>query len=362
MKILLIHPYGIGDVLFMTPLIRAIKQQLNVEYIDAIIGSRTKQILENNPHIHELFIIDKDKWKKLGWLRTCLEKRRLYQKLEARHYDVLIDFSLRKEYARWLRGLRIPKRIGFNHEGRGKYLNFRLDIPQGGFQAKHAIEFYAELGKFLGVTVADKRLEFKLSTATLEKAGQLLEDYAIAPEEKILAVVPGSGSSWGKDAYLKQWPVQHFSGLITKIAQDIDFSAVVILGSDQENSIAEKLKQGIAKKAINLCGKTDLATSAAIVKKAVLLLANDGGMVHIASSLDTPLIAIYGPVDPIVYGPYPKSEKAIAIFKEGPACRPCYFNFSYESDCPQHACLQDFTPLEAYQQIQEKHFLKNLVK
>jgi len=361
MKILVIHPYGIGDVLFMTPLLRAIKKQFSDASIDVIIGSRTRQVLENNPNVRELFVIDKDQWRRQGKIRTWLEKRRLYAKLKEQHYDVLIDLSLRKEYIKWLKGLNIQKRIGFNHNHRGEYFNYRLDLPGEGFQARHAVEFYSDLGGFLGVKVEDKHLEFNLGEGALNRTRALLESYGILPNEKMIVVVPGSGSSWGKEAHFKQWPAENFAKLITKISQEVNFDAVVILGSSQESSIAEELKQRITKKTINLCGITDLITSAAIIKKAMLFLGNDGGMVHIASSLNIPLIAVYGPVDPNVYGPYPKSDKAIAIFKEKLDCRPCYFNFRYKSDCLEHACLKDFTPEEAYLELQQKHFLKNLV-
>ena len=362
MKILAIHPYGIGDVLFMTPLLRAIRKQLSVEYIDVIIGSRTKEVLENNPDINGLFVIDKDRWRGQGKIRTWLEKRRLYKEFKRRRYDVLIDFSLRKEYAKWLEGLKIPKRIGFDHQGRGRYLNYRIDLSKEGFAGRHAIEYNSELGKFLGVNVDDKHLEFNIPPEAIKKAEELLAGYNISLDKKIVAVVPGSGSSWGKDAYLKQWPAENFAILLNNISQDTDFDAVVILGSSKESSIAESLKENVTKKAINLCGKTNLSISAALIKRSAFFLGNDGGMVHIAKSLNVPLIAIYGPVDPDVYGPYPKSERSVALFKKGLDCRPCYFGFRYKNNCISNNCLKDFTSEEAYRQIQEKHFLKILVK
>ncbi|MCM8771226.1 MAG: lipopolysaccharide heptosyltransferase II [Candidatus Omnitrophica bacterium] len=360
MKILVIHPYGIGDCLFMTPLLKALKKQLSPECIDVIIGSRTQEILQNNPAINEIFVVDKDKWKKQGRIKTWIEKRKLYLRLKERRYDCLIDLSLRKEYGRWLAALRIPKRIGFNHRGRGKYLNYNLFLPPEGFQGMHVVEFYSQLGKFLGVKVEDKHLQYYIPLDAEKKAGEILNASGIENNEKIIAVVPGSGSSWGKDAYLKQWPIENFICLINKLGEDFYFDVVVILGTEEEEPIGERLKMGIKKKAINLMGKTDLNTSAAIIKRARLFLGNDGGMVHIARSQDIPLIAIYGPVDPDVYGPYPRSENAIALFKDNLKCRPCYRGFKYNK-CLIHDCLKDFTVEEAYLQLQQKHFLKNLV-
>lgn len=358
MKVLVVHPYGIGDVLFMTPLLRAIREKLSVEYLDVILGSRTKAVLENNPDINEIFVIDKDKWRAQGRIRTWLEKRRLYHKLKARNYDVFIDLSLRKEYAKWLKGLRIAKRIGFDHEGRGKYLNYKFPLDHG-FTGMHAIEFYNKLAEFLGISVENKHLQYRIPQGADKEAEQILGSEAISTNARFITVSPGGGSSWGKDAALKQWPVVNFIGLINKMAQDIRFEAIIILGARHEYSLGEKLKTGLNIKAVNLCGRVNLGTAASFIKRSAFFLGNDSGLVHIAASLNKPLIAIYGPVDPKQYGPYPESELSIAVFKRNQGCQPCYEGFHYNDACVSNGCLIDLKPEDAYQQIKEKGFLKH---
>ncbi|MCM8780074.1 MAG: glycosyltransferase family 9 protein [Candidatus Omnitrophica bacterium] len=361
MKILIIQPYGIGDCLFTTPLIRAIKKQLPVEYIDVILGSRTKEVLENNPNINEIFVIDKDKQRRQGRIKTWFEKRRLYSNLKQRKYDVLIDFSLRKEYARWLKGLKIPKRIGFNHKNRGRYLNYCITLGENGFSGKHVVEFYSDLGKFLGIEVKDRHLEFNIHNSAIQRAKDILRTRAIDEKTKFISLVAGSGSSWGKDAHLRQWPIDKFAKLLEIISSELKFDYIIALGSRQERHIAEKLTALSSKRVINLCGETNLGVSAAIIKMSLFFLGNDGGMAHLAMSLNTPVIAIYGPGDPFVYGLYPPHNKAIALFKAGLKCRPCYSGFRYNNNCLTNECLSSFTPEEAYKGLNEKHFLKNLV-
>ena len=88
-----------------------------------------------------------------------------------------------------------------------------------------------------------------------------------------------------------------------------------------------------------------------VLKKSALFIGNDGGLVHLAHALHVPLIAIYGPVPPEVYGPYPPSPDAVAVFKENLECRPCYYKFRYNSRCSTIACLKNLTPDEVMEKI-----------
>lgn len=360
MKILVINPFGIGDVLFMTPLIKALRKELRIEYIDAILGSRGMQVLGQSPLIDKAFLYDRGIWEKKGAIRAWFEKRRMYKQLQQRAYDVLIDCSSRKEYGKWLRGLRIKKRIGFDYKGRGKHLTHRLPVPDEGFLHMHAADYYSRLGEYLGVAVSDKQFECVVPDAAEREACALAGHYGVGAQSKVIVIVPGSGSSWGKDAFLKQWPVEHFIALVKKIEHEHPFDAVFVLGSADEAGLGEKLCAGLGAKAVNLCGKTTLSVSAALTRRAALFIGNDGGMVHIASSFGVPLIALYGPVDARQYGPYPGGENTVAMYKEGLACRPCYKGFSYASTCVSRDCLTKLSADEVYARVRQSGVLKNL--
>ena len=92
------------------------------------------------------------------------------------------------------------------------------------------------------------------------------------------------------------------------------------------------------------------------------MLANDGGLVHLAHALHVPVMALYGPVSPEVYGPYPSSPGAISLYHEHLACRPCYQKFRYQSDCTGRECLKDLTPDDVYRQLETDGYLERLIK
>lgn len=359
-RVLVIHPYGIGDLLFVTPVLRALRLIPTVDTVDLILGSRTSAVVENNPHINEIFVLDKDKLRRQTRQENFKELWALGMKLRAKRYDLLLDFSLRPEYAFWSKFLLgIPKRAGFAYKRRAIFHNIRYPLPEG-YWGQHAADFYAGLAEKAGIPVTDRFLEYYFPQE---------EDF----EEKISAklnfsgrdyitVSPGGGDSWGKEAEFKRWPAKYFAEFIKKLRAKIDFSGVCFLGSKSETELCEELKKSIDGPAVVLAGETSLSETAMILKRSKLFIGNDGGLVHLAHALNVPLIAFYGPVPPEVYGPYPPSSKAAAIFKKGLECRPCYYRFRFKKDCPTIACLKELSPEEALKRLEEQHFFEKMKK
>ena len=349
-RILIAQPYGIGDGLLMTPLLRALRTIPTVEAVDLLLGSRTESVFQNNPHVDQIFSIDKGKWHSSGKNVIFKELSSLWKNLRGR-YDLLIDFSLQREYGFYGMLLGIPRRIGFNFKGRGIFLTESLPLPKG-FEGAHVVDLYCELGKLIGLEIEDRFLEFYLSEEDRKSVSQIPTPY--------LAVAPGGGESWGNDAVFKRWPVTHFVELLSRMKERMDFEAVVVLGSGGEREFGEELQRNLSQPVFNFCGELSLGTSAALLEKSALFVANDGGLVHLARALHVPAIAFYGPVDPQVYGPYPPSPEAASIAREGLPCRPCYRRFRYNSACADRECLTALTPGEALQRLDTQKFWKFL--
>ncbi|MBI4358819.1 MAG: glycosyltransferase family 9 protein [Candidatus Omnitrophica bacterium] len=362
-RVLLIHPFGIGDALFITPVIRALKES-GVNQIDLLLGSRTRDIFETNPHVHQIFEWDKSlvtgfsmKWGRFKRLVA------LFLKLWRNRYQVCVDFSPRAQYAFLAWAIFwIPIRIGFNFKRRGFFLTHKKDLRQG-FSRKPVLEYYCDLLHFLNIQVSNRRTEFFLTDENHENGNVILRKLGLDNDRPYLIVVPGGGESWGPDARLKRWPVVYFGKLIRSLYQDRRsvFEKVLILGGRKEHSLGTELLQELGGvSAHNLCGSTSIRTAGALIEKAAFLLANDGGLVHLAHALHTPLIALYGPVDPQVYGPYPLTSEALVITNEGPACRPCYQQFRYQASCVGVECLAALSVERVLEKIRSSRFLERL--
>lgn len=360
-RILIIQPYGMGDLLFVTPVLRALRLIPSIENVDLILGSRTEEVVRSNPHVDEIFTIDKDLFHRRKPLENFLEIAALTRRLRRKRYDLLLDFSLRGEYAFWARFfLGISRTAGFDYKHRGFLHTHRLPIPEG-FAGRHVIDFFCDLVEKVGVPVKDRLVEFYFSDT---ERGQAELRPVPFRDKPYIIVSPGGGESWGKDAHFKRWPVRYFAELIQRLAEceTADHpERVFILGSAGERALGDELKNLLRFSAVNLAGELTLTESAALIEKAELFIGNDGGLVHLAHSFRVPLIAFYGPVDPDVYGPYPPRDSAAAVFKDGLDCRPCYQRFRYNSACEHRNCLQSLSPEEVWEQLKLYDFL-NLSK
>lgn len=358
-RILIVHPYGIGDLLFVTPVMRALRLIPTVETVDLLLGSRTREVVEHNPHINEIFVVDKDRAHRQSRFENFRDAWELGKKLRAGRYDLILDYSLRREHAFFGRFfLGVPRCAGFAYKKRAAFHNIRYPLPEG-FWKKHAADFYCDLAEAAGIPVEDRFLEYFFPADAAELEHETTERLALLPEG-FMAVAPGGGDSWGKEAAFKRWPVECFAELIRKIQRERGVRGVAILGSHSERALCEGLQAKIPPPSVVLAGEMKLVQTAMVLKRSSLFIGNDGGLVHLARALRVPLVAFYGPVPPEVYGPYPPSPEAAAIFHRGLECRPCYYKFRYNKKCPTIACLKDLTPQAVMNELEEKKFFEKI--
>jgi lipopolysaccharide heptosyltransferase II len=343
-RILVVNPYGIGDVLFTTALLASLKRDLPKSYIAVLLGSRTKEILEYNSDVDQIYVFDKGKFDSLSKYRSFRVLFSLIKQLRQEYFDLLIDLSNSSKYGFFEKFfLNIPQRLGFNFKGRGRFLTESIDID--GYSNKHVVEYYLDFARLLDVEPYYNKLRFLLNENDLRWAKDFFRKNNITDENLTIAIVPGGGSSWGKDAVYKQWNKDKFAALADKLIQQHKAN-IIIAGSKKEENICDGLLSKMKNKGILSCGKTTLRQVAGLFKFSDLVICNDGGLLHIAVSQETPTVSIFGPVDEKVYGPYPKTENNLVVTKDI-ECRPCYNRFQYPT-CRHHRCLEEITVDEVF--------------
>jgi ADP-heptose:LPS heptosyltransferase len=141
LRIVIVNPFGIGDVLFSTPLIRALRRAFPDAYLAYLGNRRTEEILKRNPHLDELFIYEKDElvaqWRTNWWTGWGMLLR-LMARIRRRRFDIAIDLSLGERYGFVLALLRIPRRIGFDFRSRGRFLTYRFPMDGCDSHSSHA--------------------------------------------------------------------------------------------------------------------------------------------------------------------------------------------------------------------------------
>ena len=369
-KILIINTFGIGDVLFSTPLISNIKAQMPGVFVGYIGNCRTAAMLKNNPKINKVFVYERDEFYDV-YKRS---KAAFFKKwagfakdLKNEHFDCVLDLSLQESFG-FLTGLiGIKQRIGFNYKGRGRFLT--KAIPFKGYENKHVTEHYLELLKEIGVNVQTNGLEFAVAEEERRWAHELLQRNGLLNKKPVVALIPGGGASWGKDAAFKRWPAGSYAKLTDKIIEKFS-AAIILMGDKKEKEICEELKgkleflrpfgpqddpSGIKKNVptgsvLDLCGSTTLGQMAALLSNCTLAIVNDGGPLHVAAAVGAKTVSIFGPVDEAVYGPYPADGHKVVT--SNVACRPCYRQFRRAS-CEHISCLNNITVEDVFRKVEE---------
>ena len=356
LRILIINPFGIGDVLFSTPLIRAVRQAFPGAYVAYLGNRRTQEILRRNPHLHELFIYEKDElvglWKRDRWagLRATIG---LLNDIRRRRFDLSIDLSLGERYSFLLALMGVPRRVGFDFRRRGRFLTHRLAID--GFQDQHVVAYYAQLLRTIGINLLEHHLQLPTNSEDEQWVERQLRDYGIDPaaRSRLIGLVPAGGVSWGGRAQFRRWSSEGFTAIGRSLTER-DEATVLIFGERTDQDICAQITQAIGPRAVDLSGRTSLGQFIGLVARCDLVVSSDGGPVHIAASQGVPTVSIFGPVDPVVYGPYPSRPHHRIVYKRDLPCRPCYHQFRLPP-CPyERACLTQIEPddvLEACEAI-----------
>lgn len=350
-KILFINPFGIGDVLFTTPLLDNIKDTLPEAKIGYLCNRRAFEALENNPSIDKIFIYERDEFvneqKKSFW-KWLSKTMAFINDIKQEKYEIAFDFSLNSQYGliSWLSG--IKERVGYDYKGRGKFLNQK--IPLDGYKDKHVVDYYAKLIDLKGFNFIKNNLKIYPQADDINKADEALKESGAKPGQKIIVVIPGGGASWGKDALYKQWPINYFLLLCDKIIAKYK-AKIIIMGNSAESNLCRQIKDHLKSNVLDLSGSVSLRQMAAICAKSDLVICNDGGPLHIAVASKAKTVSIFGPVDEKVYGPYPYGNHL--VITEKVTCRPCYQNFRFPGCNYEIQCLKKLTPDKVFAACQK---------
>jgi len=349
-RILIINPFGIGDVLFTTPLIRNLKYHFPESFIGYVANQRTAAFLIDYPKVNRVFVYERDEFNRLYRTskRQFIKKGiHFLQEIQQTKFDLVIDLSLNGTMSFLMRLIGIPQRIGFNYKNRSPFLTTKIKLD--GYEKKHVVDYYLSLLKELGCEVKFRELEFPLKDQDCQWSQEFFRKNGILTRDLVVGLVPGGGASWGKDAAYKRWPAQNYAKLADKIVEK--FSAKIILLGDQKEAELCRQVQGLMRSSACLaCGETTVGQFAALLKSCRLNIVNDGGPLHVAVAVGAKTVSIFGPVDPLVYGPYPKDSHAVVT--KDLACRPCYRRFRM-AQCSHISCLHSIDVEDVYRKVEK---------
>jgi lipopolysaccharide heptosyltransferase II len=348
---LIINPFGIGDVLFSTPFIRNIKESFSSAKIFYLCNKRTCPILENHPLVDKTFIYERDEFEAIKKVSNYQWIKKLWgfiSEIKKENIDVAIDLSLNTQFGffSWLAG--IKTRIGYNYKNRGFFLTKKIKFS--GYNDKHVADYYLGLLEFIGIEPRHKKIELFLKEEHRERANALCRKYAINDNDSLIVIAPCGGASWGAESFRKHWAKDKFAELADKLIEKFKVK-IIFAGNRNERNIIEeieRLMRHVSIKVIDL----PLGDFLALLNKAKIIVANDGGPLHMGLALGIKTVSIFGPVDERVYGPYSEEKSKHIVIKKDLSCRPCYRGFRLAQCHLERKCLNEITVDDVFSAVE----------
>ena len=341
MRFLIANPFGIGDVLFSLPLVRAIRAAEPDAFIGYLCNKRTEELVACWRELNWSHAFEKDEFRRRWKSSRRAGVRFLSETLgrvREQRFDLLVDLSLgwHTGFAGLLYGIR--RRVGFNFRGRGRFLTEAL--PLQGFSSRPVADYYLDMLQPLGLPRPNRTTwDISLPEEAKQRADEYLQRNGLAGEN-LAAIVPGGGASWGPNARYKQWPPERFAQAAGHLAKRHQMK-ILLVGDTGEQTLCGEVAHRMSAPPAAIVQVPSLLTLAGILRRCRLALGNDGGTLHLAEAVGTPSVSIFGPVDPAVYGPPPGSGLLHRVVAKRLACRPCYRSFRFPP-CPwDNACLKN---------------------
>jgi len=293
MKILFFTLSNIGDCLLTLPALDALRQNIPDAKITVICGARAKDIFQDNPYIENAIVYNKRV--------PFRDQLNLFRHLFSERFDVVVD--LRNTF------------LSVLLTARYKTSPF-LSIPKCIRHTKdrHLFKVNALLTKMKVNRPAFKQ-ETTLFIHSQDKIyiKNILEQDNINFAYKVIIVSAGARS------HIKRWPKERFCELLNALAQDYRVK-IILVGDKDEVQTSRYIAENCGQPVLDLTGKTTLLQLAPLLPAANVVITNDSATLHLASYLNLPIVAIFGPTNEAKYGPWSDNYRIVnkEIF-----CRPC---------------------------------------
>jgi ADP-heptose:LPS heptosyltransferase len=357
-KILAVKLADLGDALLITPALAALRQTFPNAQID-VLTTNGAPVLENSPYIDNIILFDKHLFDER---RNALKPANLFTalkffgKLFFARYDTVIffhHFTLRFGVAKfaalaWVTGAK--RRVGLNN-GRTWFLNHT--IPDKGFGAISEREYWLALVKSLGaVSPADAKPSLELRDEDYRVAQNLLAELS---SDNVVAIHAGSGTY----SLARRWLPVYFAQVADKLVEEYG-AKIALVGNKEEIELGAQVKNLMKypDAAHIVAGRTKVKEVAAFLQMCRLFIGNDGGLMQLAGTVGTPVVAVFGPTNHKAWATYhwqtaeeyAKKPKINFIVVQAPLhlpCRPCLYRemkLGNRLGCAPRPCLTELKP------------------
>ena len=373
-RLLVVKLAEIGDVLLIMPALKALREGLPRTSIDVLTTASGAAVLGGSGLYDEIILFDKHRF---DTPRDLLRPVNLWyalqlgRKLHRRRYDAVMLFhhlatrfgSLK--YAAFCYATGAPRRLGLDN-GRGFFLDEA--VQDQGYGVHHELDYALSVARLLVPEAERAAPTFAPSEQETSRAHALLAQSRDG-SGPLIALHPGSGVY----APARRWPAARFATLADHLIAD--GAQIVLLGGAEERTLREAVlsQMRYVSGVTDLGGRTTLGELLAVLRQCELFVGNDGGVLHLAASAGTPVVAPYGPTDPHAWGPWaPESWRCVRaypngveVLRSGPhttlkaaiACSPCIYRgmgLGTPNGCPDRTCLERITVTQVLETVRDR--------
>ena len=333
MKILVVGPSWVGDMCMAQVLFKMLKNAHPNATLDVLAPQWSEALLSRMPEVDTTLVLP------FGHGDLQLRARIAFgKKLQSKGYDwaLVLPNSWKSAVIPWAAG--IPKRTGWLGEMRYRLLTDYRKLVKADYPLM--IQRFAALVDFDAPVLSRQMMPKPLLKKNESNAIKVLTKLKLTLDKPVLILCPGA-----EYGFTKMWPGSHYAAVADQYLA-IGWQ-VWVLGSPNDQEIADDLERSLTANPQffqNLVGQTKLGDAADLMAFATKVVANDSGLMHIASALERPTVAIYGSTSPEFTPPLGKETQVVQV--KGLECRPCFERTCREAHL---RCLKDITPQQIIQ-------------
>ncbi len=340
MKILLIRLRLIGDVVFTTPAVAALRRHYPDASLTYLVEPPAEPVVRHNPHLDAVIVAERP-----PGVRRLLYDAALALRLRRARFDLVIDFHGGPRSAWLTRATGAHRRIGYGLPGRHFAYTDRVAWTRALVPPRHSVENQWDLLTPLGIAppqAGQTPVEMALDAGAAATVTRRLREAQVPDDAPIVLIHVSAGNPF------RRWPAEHFAEVAAALAREDRARRIIITSGPSERGAADAIandaqaRAGEAAGGVVRCGEFDLSELRVLAAKAALYVGGDSGPLHIAATSDVPIVALFGPTLPQRSMPWRRAETRAVAVDGGPlACRPCHQRHCVPGD---FRCLTQVKP------------------
>lgn len=329
MKIWIRATNWVGDAIMALPALRMIRSRFPESEIAVVARSYVAELYRDQQICNQLITCEP-----AGVHAGFSGRERLAEELRAYKFDLalLLQNAFEAAWLAWRAG--IPERIGYARDGRSVLLTRAIPVPKPGEIPSHEKFYYLELLRRAGWLDSLPEVDL-ISLIVPEEKRSNAENFLrrAGVRSGAFRIAIGAGASYGS---AKCWPPSRFAELANRLQPQSD-ADVLLFGTTAEAAVSSAISSQLHRPPIDLVGKTAVGDLPALFSRCHLFIGNDSGAMHVAAAVGLPVVAVFGPTDPL--GTAPVTPRC-SIIQERPYCSPCFLR-----RCPtDHRCMLKIKP------------------